>query len=100
MPFQKGHKIGHHGRQPGAGRKPSPKTIAKRMVADMRIDAGKEAFECELDLMRRSKLDSIKMGCAQDIQDRVFGKAKQQMEHSGEVTMLWEKILRRSWHDA
>src|SRR5262245_12818755 len=91
---------GRGGKRPGAGRKLSPKKLAKRLSEQMRIDAGKEAFMCELDMMRDHRITpGIRMGCAQDIQDRIFGKAKQMVEHSGEINLIWENILKRSWAD-
>jgi hypothetical protein len=88
----------HGGKRRNAGRKLSPKTVLKKLEQEQRIEAAEEAFKFELHLMRDGKVTpSVRMACAQDIQDRVFGKAKQSMEHSGEVTLFWEKILKRSW---
>lgn len=88
MPFKKGHKFGHGGARRGSGPKPKPETVLKRIEQEKRILLAQEAFEFEVQLMRDpSTPKGIAMACAQDIQDRVFGKPKQGVEHSGTVTL-------------
>lgn len=68
-------KNGHGGKREGAGRKPAAQTLARRVLAEANNDTAQEAFDLLVSFMRNEKVaTALRIGCAQYIQDRVWGK--------------------------
>ena len=69
------------GRRPGSGRKMLPKNILKKAQIDAKVYQSEKSFEFVC-AMRDNKTVpwGIRLAAAQDIQDRVYGKAKQAVD--------------------
>ena len=73
------------GPRPGAGRKPSEATKLKEKLGDYAEDALK-AFKFCSELMNDTSAEkNVRLAAAREVMDRLWGKAQQSIEHSGEV---------------
>ena len=86
MPAPKGNRYAAN--RPNAkksGRKPKAVTLAKRALMDRRIDDAEYAIDLHIQTMRDEKLDrNLRLGAAQIVMAEVWGKPRQQIEHTGE----------------
>lgn len=91
--FEKGNKFAKGGRRVGSGQKPSEATILKEKLADY-ADCAIEAFQFNVQLMRDvTEPKPLRREASKEIMDRLWGKAKQAVEHSGDIGVV-ELILR------
>lgn len=75
--------IHHGGKRSNAGRKPKPETVLKQMEQDARITEAQASFTFVCTVRDNQKVPwGIRLAAAQDIQDRVFGRPKQAVEHT------------------
>lgn len=81
------------GAKPGAGRKPLAATQLKSKLADY-APCALEAFLFNVALMRNAlEPTPLRREASKEVMDRLWGKAKQSVEHSGEVSVS-EMILK------
>lgn len=79
---------GKGGPRPGSGRKPKAATILKAKLADFAGDALR-AFKFNVQLMDDATQPmNLRQAASREIMDRLWGKPKQAVEHSGSVNML------------
>jgi hypothetical protein len=75
------------GRRPGAGRKPNKlKALRDQVVGDKHAVA-EYAFNLYTDTLQDTSVDiAVRLDCGKEIMDRVWGKPKQAIKHSGDDT--------------
>lgn len=86
MPFAKGNKFG--GAKPGAGRKKSATTILKEQIQRQELDNAKDclAFVLSISKDKTAPLE-LRLKAAESYMDRIMGKPKQALEHSGMINL-------------
>ena len=85
MAGKKGVPFYPGGKREGAGRKPLPATILKEKLGDYAEDALK-AFKFCSELMNDTSAEkNVRLAAAREVMDRLWGKAQQSIEHSGEI---------------
>jgi len=83
------------GKRPNSGRKKLPETVFKEQELAYRVDQARKSFEFVCKLRDNPNVHwGLRLDAAKDIQDRIFGKPKQALEHSG--TLNLEQILAES----
>ena len=81
---------GWGGRRPGAGRKPKLTTVIRELSIDQANGDAQYALGLLASFMRDEKLDPrLRRECANDVMERVWGKATQtnRNENSGEMVI-------------
>lgn len=82
-------------RRPGGGRKKNPETVLREMDQAYRLKEAQKSFIFICKMRDNPEVPhGIRLAAAQDIQDRVFGKPKQAVEHSGTVSL--EQVIGES----
>ena len=76
---------GKGGKRAGAGRKPLPATQLKERLADYADDSLRAFKFCVAMMDDESVENALRLSAAREVMDRLWGKPKQQLEHSGEV---------------
>lgn len=85
MAAPKGNKFGKGGPRPGSGRKPVAATQLKEKLGDYAHEALR-AFQFCVKMMDDPTVENaLRMAAAKEVMDRLWGKSKQQVEHSGEI---------------
>lgn len=83
MPFNGTQARG--GKRAGAGRKPSKFTELRRRIESERVDDADYAFSLYAEVMRDATEPlELRLSCADWIANRVLGKPKEKVEHSGD----------------
>ena len=77
---------GRSGGHPNSGRKPSAYTQLKRRIESERVEDAEYAFALYVAVMRNeSEPISMRMAAADWVANRVLGKPKEKIEHSGDA---------------